>query len=106
MSVKFKNARMLYRYPGSFFIHDDKYDFITVEESEKEKHLKDGWFLTIGEAKASGAEKEESEELKDDSPPTREEMEEMATKLGVRFDGRTSDDKLAARIENAMRTRG
>jgi len=34
-------------------------------------------------------------------PPTREEMEHMATALGLPFDGRTGDKKLAAMIADA-----
>lgn len=38
----------------------------------------------------------------DNAPPTRVEMEAQALKLGVKFDGRTTDKLLMARIEEAM----
>jgi hypothetical protein len=39
----------------------------------------------------------------DDAPPTREELEQKARELGIRFDGRTSDKRLLARIEAALK---
>ena len=39
----------------------------------------------------------------DDAPPTREELEQKATELGLKFDGRTSDKRLLARIETALK---
>lgn len=38
----------------------------------------------------------------DNAPPTREELEIQARKLGVRFDGRTGDKALLARINEAL----
>lgn len=37
------------------------------------------------------------------SPPTREEMEQQATLLGLKFDKRTSDRRLLERINEAMK---
>ena len=39
----------------------------------------------------------------DNAPPTRAELEAQATKLGIKFDGRTGDKTLLARIDAAMR---
>lgn len=39
----------------------------------------------------------------DDAPPTRAEIEEQATLLGIKFDGRTSDKRLLDRIAEAMK---
>lgn len=41
-------------------------------------------------------------DLPDDAPPTREELEQKATELGIKFDGRTTDKKLAAKIAEAV----
>jgi hypothetical protein len=112
-----------------------KYVVVSSDE-EMKAHLSAGWFSTEAEAieeagdiaflhglsrsraarmrkvlakKPKPAPKPEPEiaaEEDDDSPPTRAEMEEMATKLGVRFDGRTGDALLAKRIENKMRENG
>lgn len=38
----------------------------------------------------------------DNSPPTRQELEQKATMLGIKFDGRTSDKKLGERITQAI----
>ena len=55
-----------------------------------------GWFLTTPEAKAAH---EAPAEPKEDSKPTREELEQKATELGLKFDGRTSDRKLSDLID-------
>ena len=39
----------------------------------------------------------------DESAPTRAELEQKATELGIKFDGRTSDKRLLARIEAALK---
>ena len=39
----------------------------------------------------------------DDAPPTRAELQAQAAKLGIKFDGRTSDKTLLAKIDAAMR---
>lgn len=38
----------------------------------------------------------------DNAPPTRAEMEAKATELGIKFDGRSSDKTLLAKIEEAL----
>lgn len=38
----------------------------------------------------------------DDALPTREELEEKATELGIRFDGRTKDKKLGQLIQDRL----
>lgn len=42
-------------------------------------------------------------EPEDDAPPTRAEMATKATELGLKFDGRTSDRKLAQMIQDAIK---
>jgi len=44
------------------------------------------------------------EQLDDNAPPTRVEMEDKARELGIKFDGRTSDARLLAKIGEALRT--
>jgi hypothetical protein len=39
----------------------------------------------------------------DSAPPTRKELEGMASELGIKFDGRTSDRKLAKAIDDALK---
>jgi hypothetical protein len=42
-------------------------------------------------------------EAEDDAPATRAEMEAKAAELGVKFDGRTTDARLLAKITEALR---
>lgn len=44
-----------------------------------------------------------AEPVDEKSPPTREEMEQQATLLGLKFDRRTSDRRLLERINEAMK---
>ena len=39
----------------------------------------------------------------DNAPPTRAELQAKATELGIKFDGRTSDKTLLAKIDAAMK---
>lgn len=41
-------------------------------------------------------------ETEDNSAPTRVELETMATELGIKFDGRTTDKRLADKIDQAL----
>ena len=45
----------------------------------------------------------EISEVDESAPPTREELEEKANELGIKFDGRTTDRKLLEKIEEALR---
>ena len=85
-----KNPTMLYR-PGKMIKTDNGlFDYIIIAESDIESHVKLGWSLTA------------SEMQEDDAKPTRAELEEKARELKIKFDGRTSDAKLAANIEAAL----
>jgi len=52
---------------------------------------------------AEKAQVEVVETVKEDTPVTRAELEQKATELGLTFDGRTSDRKLLAKIEAALK---
>lgn len=60
-----------------------------VQEADFARVKSDGWFLTMEEAANPPV---------SDEPPTRDELEEKARELGIKFDGRTTDKKLAALI--------
>jgi hypothetical protein len=107
---------MLYKCPGSHAIHGGHFDYTIVEDDQIEATLADGWHLTTPAALAAHqaaldaakakqeaeAEAQTSAAMADATkPPTREEMEHMATALGLPFDGRTGDKKLAAMIADA-----
>ena len=60
-----------------------------------------GWHRTLPEACGQVIEKDPEPDLL--SPPTRAELEAKATELGLKFDGRTRDGKLAAMIDEALK---
>jgi len=61
-----------------------------------ETALSAGWFATVPEA-LSGVPVQRT-----DAQPTRAEMEQKATELGLKFDGRTSEAKLMRLIDEAL----
>ena len=78
-----------------------RYQYRAVEdEAERQLMLKEGWLATKEEACGFAAPKvvEKVVPVEDDTPPTREELEQMAKDLDIKFDGRTSDKKLIALI--------
>lgn len=107
---------MVFKAPGPHKIHGHMVQYEVVDESLVDERIADGWFLTAiaaGEAaiaaqqaaedaKRAAEEQEAAQALADaNKPPTREEMEQMATKLGISFGPRVSDRKLRALIEAA-----
>jgi hypothetical protein len=75
------------------YIGNNAYKRIMVDDAEK--YIKDGWYLSI-------ADHQKPVEEVSEEPPTREEMEFQADKLGVKYDGRTGDKTLLKRINEAM----
>jgi len=88
--------------PGKF--KRKRYSYRAVEdEAERQLMLREGWMATREEAcgfapAAPVVESVVAEVVEEDAPPTRDELEQMAKELGVKFDGRTSDKKLLALI--------
>ena len=102
-----KTPTMVLKYPGKHQFQDGSYDYQIVDESDVDAALAEGWFRTKEEAKqAYKAPTPVAELVKDmaaladniDAPPTRAELEQKAKELGLKFDGRTTDKKLAALI--------
>lgn len=89
------NNTMLYRHPGPHKQDGISFEYVVVLDEEIEPHLKDGWALSSAEAKVKF---DAAQEAQDSAPPTRAELEEKAKELGLKFDGRTTDKKLAAMI--------
>lgn len=114
----------VYRCPGAHFGPDGTtYDALGVNNDEQMRAaLVNGWqknlvqaveiylnsekgnepVVAVGENVAV-AESEEIAAVDDNTPPTREELEQKATALGIKFDGRTTDRKLLERIEEVLR---
>jgi len=79
------------------------------DKAEFDALLKKGWFPSYEEAAAGKTAKKiiEAAEAFEDaidevSDPTRDELEAKAKELGVSFNARTSDKKLAERIAEAL----
>lgn len=89
-------ATMLYKHPGQHSFDGGTFDYIIVDASDIPKAVADGWRLTTIEALTLEA------DVVDNSAPTRAELEQKATELGLKFDGRTSDKKLSLAIDEAL----
>jgi hypothetical protein len=94
---------MVYKVPGKHVRPHGTYDFEGVNNAEElQAKLKDGWFSSLSEAIDSKETIVEAKESDDIAPTTRQELEEKATELGIKFDGRFSDKKIAQLIEDAL----
>ena len=71
---------------------------VVNDQSQFDAALKNGWFATLAEVIDPNA-----TVVDDTGPATREELETKANELGVKFDGRTSDKKLSAMIDEALK---
>ena len=47
------STTMLYKCPGPHHIHDGMYDYKIVPDEEIEATVREGWHMTVGEAKAA-----------------------------------------------------
>jgi hypothetical protein len=97
---------MLYRGQGPHQRTGGTYAYIGVnDQSAYDEKIKQGWYPTLDAAIAAfdGAEEEpEAAPIDESSPPTRAELEIKARELGIKFDGRTGDKRLALLIEQAL----
>ena len=96
---------MVYKVPGKHVRPHGTYDFAGVKNAEElQSKLKDGWFCSLPEAIDSKQTAPVVETVKADdiAPPTRQELEEKATELGIKFDGRFSDKKISQLIEETL----
>jgi len=89
------------------------YSYLLVStEAELQAALKAGWFEGLLEAIAGGTKDEEpikpvdsvavEEDRADNAVVTREELEQKATELGVRFHPQIGDANLLKKIEEAI----
>lgn len=89
---------IVYKCPGNHQRAGGTYDLLPVINSAGlSLALSGGWFLTLPEA-IDGKPAEPTE----DAPPTRAELEAKASELELKFDGRTTDRRLAELIEIAL----
>lgn len=88
---------MLYKWPGKHHIHNDKFDYIIVDSCDIDQHLKQGWSLTMDDAKQA------TPAVADDSKPTRAELEQKAVELGIRIHGKMADKTIAQMIDDRIK---
>lgn len=89
---------IVYKCPGNHQCHGGTYDLLGIaDDVELSMALHNGWFKSLPEA-VSG----EAEDPADSAPPTRKELEDKASELGLKFDGRTTDRRLIEMIEHEM----
>ena len=107
---------IVYKCPGFHSRPGGTYDFKGVDSETIEDALNEGWFKTLPEAIEGkhiieGVFEETKDEIPsievselkgDEAPPSREELEQKAKELGVKFDGRTSDRKLLELINDEL----
>ena len=100
--------RMVYRAGSMVELESGRYDWrIVADAAALEQAQAEGWHLDQYAAKAAAegvpvAEDAPSDETADNAPPTREELEHKAQELGIKFDGRWGDKKLAAAIAEKL----
>lgn len=97
---------LVYRCPGAHFgPSGTTYDFAGVQDDEQLREmLAQGWHESLIKAATvyAAGEDEQNEEHQYDAAPTRSELEQKASELGIKFDGRTSDRKLLEKIEEVL----
>jgi hypothetical protein len=92
--------QMLYRFPGTEELHGSRFATLVVHDAKELKAaLSDGWHEGTDEAKAA----HEASKTAKPKGPTREELEQKATELGIAFDARVSDKKLGEQITEKLR---
>lgn len=83
---------LVYKCPGNHHCMGGTYDYQGVaDEAALDLAMTNGWFLTLPEAISGEAE--------DVTAPTRDELEAKAIELKIPFDGRTTDKRLAEKID-------
>lgn len=99
--------RNVYKSPGSHNCQGGSFDFMSVnDEEEHEIAIIDGWHDSIPDAlerKKSAPVAKTAHVVEDDNaPPTRNEMIAKAKELGIKIDGRWSDERLMQEIDSKM----
>jgi hypothetical protein len=113
----------LYKVPGRKRKDGIRCDWLEAfDQRSLDVSLARGWYLSLADAQAaakggtqhpskapsvvstisSEPVAEAADAVADDAPPTREELEEKARELGIKFDGRTGDKLLLKRITEAL----
>jgi hypothetical protein len=98
--------RNVYKSPGSHSCQGGSFDLMSVnDEEEHEIAIIDGWFDSIPDALEGKKTVPVAAPIvvaEDDAPPTRDEMMAKAKELGIKVDGRWSDERLMSEIEQKL----
>lgn len=97
---------IVYKPSGPYQRQGGTFDYKGVNTQEEfDAAIADGWHADYAEMlnpKSKAAPEPEPEPV-NDSAQTRAELEQKATELGLKFDGRTSDKKLGEMISEALK---
>lgn len=98
-----QHPKALFKFGGVELIDGENFTSIIAHDEDHEAALLgDGWHSSPDAAKIAEA-KIDPPDAPDGGSPTRAELEQKANELNIRFDGRTSDEKLAAKIAEALK---
>lgn len=90
---------MLYKLGTKFEWHGVGYDTIVVDDDGLEDAINNGWFMTAQECIDGSLDKGDADL---DGEVTRKEMETKARELGIPFNHKTTNEKLLAKINEAL----
>lgn len=104
---------IVYKVPGRYKATGGKgktYDYAGAkDQNEFDALISSGWFETISDAQEAQNKPivpvvvPQTSILEDTAAPTRIELEIKATELGIKFDGRTTDNKLSEKINEVLK---
>ena len=99
--------RNVYKSPGAHSCQGGSFDLMSVnDEEEREIAIIDGWHDSIPDAiegkKSTPVASPVVVSEDDNAPPTRDEMLAKAKEIGIKIDGRWSDDRLMSEIESKL----
>lgn len=85
---------IVYKLKGPHFRKGGTFDYCGAADQDTYEKLKsEGWLDSLEPAAVPA----------DDAAPTSAEIEAKAAELGIKFDGRTTDAKLLARIDEELK---
>lgn len=94
---------IVYRDKGQHQRKGGTFSYLQVHtEQQLSAALADGWFRSVEEAIEGKRRDPAPQELQDNSAPTRAELEQKARQIGLQYDGRIGDRKLAAMISEKL----
>ena len=102
-----KFPSLVYKCPGRYLCPGGTYTYVPVRnEEELQQRLSEGYHETMPQAMGTEEPKKVVEPVKstedDDSPPTREELEQKAAELGIKVQKNMKDKVLLNKINKAL----